>query len=72
MGIVTLWIVLGLAVLMQVGLEETVAVLSLDHPARDEDQDSGPSALYLALCLTLLVVAWPVVLMELLRGDQQR
>ena len=72
MAFVSLWLALGLVVLRQVGIEETLAVLSLDYPGLHEDPDQGPPALYLALCLTLLVVAWPVVLMELVRGDQQR
>ena len=72
MVLITLWIALGLALLMYCGIEETVALLAFDYQGQLDDSGTGAAHVYFALCLTLLVIAWPIVLMEMVRSNQQR
>ena len=72
MEVVTLWIALGMALLVYCGIEETIAVLSFDYQGQVDESGAAAAQVYFALCLTLLVIAWPVVLMEMVRGNQQR
>lgn len=67
--LITLWIALGLALLVHCGVEDTVALLAMDLAQAGEGD--GPPWL-VALCLTLLVVAWPVVMVEMVRSDLHR
>lgn len=70
--LVTLWVALGLALLVYCGIEETIALLAFDYQGQFDESGTGAAQVYFALCLTLLVIAWPVVLMEMVRGNQQR
>jgi hypothetical protein len=66
-----LWLTLGLALLVHCGVEETITHLALEMPGpRDESRAVG-SQVYFALCLTLLVLVWPVVLLEMVRGQHR-
>jgi len=68
----TFWIVLGLMVLIWSGLEDTLTSVMLECQASDGRLGLTSKRFYCALCLTLLVLAWPVVLMDLVSGGQER
>lgn len=57
-----LWLTVGLSLLMLFGIEEIVTYISLDLAEAAEDRFNSPA--YYALCLTIIVVAWPMVLLE--------
>ena len=61
MHFLMLWLTLGLCLLMHFGIEEIVTYISLDLPSSDT---RPPGPFYYALCLTLIVLAWPMVLLE--------
>lgn len=63
MPFVMLWLTLGLCLLMHFGIEEIVTYISLDVPGSGEPMQA-PGPLYYGLCLFLIVLAWPMVLME--------
>jgi hypothetical protein len=68
-----LWIVLGLTLLVWNGLDDLIALLMLDCQGQQcERMSRGVAQAYCAFCLTLLVVAWPIVLMEMSQGGQER
>ncbi|MBM3462514.1 MAG: hypothetical protein FJX76_10470 [Armatimonadetes bacterium] len=57
-----LWLTMGLSLLVLFGIEEIVTYISLDLAEASEDRFNHPA--YYALCLTIIVIAWPMVLME--------
>lgn len=63
-----LWLTMGLGVLMQCGLNETIAFLGLESEGEVEGDEA---AVYVAICLTMLVLTWPLVLLEMVRGNQR-
>lgn len=72
MGFATFWIVMGLMVLVWSGIEETIAGLMLECQAWEGRIGVASKRAYCAACLTLLVLAWPVLLVELVQGGQER
>lgn len=62
MTFLMLWLTMGLSLLVLFGIDEVVTHIALDAVEASEEPVNGP--LYFALCLTLIVVAWPVVLLE--------
>jgi hypothetical protein len=56
------WLTLGLSLLMTLGIDEIVTYIALDLAEASEERWGSPT--YYALCLTLIVLAWPMVLME--------
>ncbi|MBI3924404.1 MAG: hypothetical protein HY319_02585 [Armatimonadetes bacterium] len=65
-----LWMTMGLGVLMMCGIQETIAYLGVDY-AGGEEISEGATQVYVAFCMTLLVMIWPLVLMEMVRGGQR-
>jgi hypothetical protein len=63
MPFVMLWLTLGLCLLMHFGIDEIVTFISLDVPT-GEQPGPTPGPVYYGLCLTLIVLAWPMVLLE--------
>lgn len=61
MDFMMLWLVLGLAVVVSSGIHENLWTLGMGN--EDSPQDD---ALKGAACLTLMVMFWPFVLVELL------
>lgn len=68
----TFWIVLGLMVLIWSGIEDTVTSVMLECQTMDGRLSRTSERVYCALCLTLLVLAWPAVLVDLVSGGQER
>lgn len=68
-----LWIVLGLTLLAWNGLDDTIALLMLDCQAQ-HGEEAGLAVLqfYCAISLTLLVVAWPIVLLDMVQEGSGR
>ncbi|NDD28227.1 MAG: hypothetical protein EB084_08185 [Proteobacteria bacterium] len=62
MTFLMLWLTLGLSFLVVCGIDDVVAHVSLDPGDGDEDVPRSPE--FVALCLTLVVVAWPAALLE--------
>ena len=71
MTAVTLWIALGLTLLAWNGIEETIASLMIDFQGNGERSSEGMAQVYCALCLTLLVVVWPIVMMDMLESNRE-
>lgn len=68
MTFLTLWLTLGLSLLVLFGIDDVVAHIVMDEADACEGAGEPPHGpAYLALCLTLVVVAWPVVLLEYVR-----
>lgn len=57
-----LWLTMGLSMLVLFGIDDIVTYIALD--TADSAEESLNSPVYFALCLTLIVVAWPMVLLE--------
>jgi hypothetical protein len=57
-----LWLTIGLSLLVLFGIDEIVTYIALDLAEASEDRFNSP--VYYALCLTLIVLAWPMVLLE--------
>jgi multisubunit Na+/H+ antiporter MnhC subunit len=57
-----LWLTMGLSLLVLFGIEEIVTYIALDVAETSEERFANP--VYFALCLTIIVIAWPMVLME--------
>ncbi|MHB2021199.1 MAG: hypothetical protein ACYCW6_30060 [Candidatus Xenobia bacterium] len=62
MQFLMLWLTLGLCLLMHFGIEDIVTFISLDISSSGDQPIPGPA--YYAVCLTLIVLAWPMVLLE--------
>jgi len=59
---ITLWLTMGLAVLVVFGINEIITHIALDLADTAEERFNGP--VYFALCLMLIVIVWPIVLLE--------
>jgi len=68
-----LWVCLGVTLLAWNGLDDTIAMLMLDCSTQG-GEEASPRAVqvYCAISLTVLVVAWPVVLMDMVQGGPER
>ena len=66
-----IWITMGLGVLMMCGIQETIAYLGVDHGGGGEEISESSTQVYVAFCMTLLVMIWPLVLLELVKGGQR-
>ncbi len=64
MQFLMLWITMGLGVLVMCGVHETIASLGADAP-------ESSTSVYVAMCMTLLVMVWPLVLLEMVRPSQR-
>lgn len=62
MTFLMLWLTLGLSLLILFGIDDIITHIALDAVEAAEEPVHSP--LYFALCLTLIVVAWPMVLLE--------
>ncbi len=71
MGFVTLWMLIGLSVLVCCGLEETIAFIGFDCSLSNEEISPQVVTVYIAVCLFFIVLSWPLILMELVRGSQR-
>jgi len=68
----TFWIVLGLMVLIWSGIEDTLTSLMLDCQTWNGSLSLASKHAFCALCLTLLVLAWPIMLVDLVSGGPER
>lgn len=71
MHFVLLWLTLGLGVLIHCGIEETVTYLALDAAAKG-DETAESSTTYITVCMVLMVLMWPMVLLEMVRNNHHR
>jgi len=62
MTFLMLWLTMGLSLLVMFGIEEVVTYISLDLAEASDEHANSPA--YYALCLTVIVIAWPMVLLE--------
>lgn len=62
MPFLMLWLTLGLSLLIVFGIDDIVTHIALDLAEASEERFNSP--IYYALCLTLIVIVWPVVLLE--------
>lgn len=70
MHFVLLWLTMGLGVLIHCGIEDTVTYLALDAASRG-DETSESSTTYITVCMLLMILMWPVVLLEMVRSNQR-
>ncbi|MEW6278222.1 MAG: hypothetical protein AB1758_06345 [Candidatus Eremiobacterota bacterium] len=70
MHFVLLWLTLGMAVLIHCGIDETVTYLGLEAATKG-DETSESSQVYIGVCLALMVLMWPLVLLEMVRSNQR-
>ncbi|MGE0495400.1 MAG: hypothetical protein AB7S38_39710 [Vulcanimicrobiota bacterium] len=68
MELILIWLTLGLGVLMTCGLDETIAAVSMDV---DAEASEASKTLYGTVCLMLMVLTWPIVLLEMVRTGQK-
>jgi hypothetical protein len=61
---------MGLGVLIHCGIEDTVTYLALDAASRG-DETAESSTTYITVCMLLMVLMWPVVLLEMVRSNQR-
>jgi hypothetical protein len=59
---VMLWITIGLSLLVLFGIDDLVMYISLEPTEGAEEVPHSP--VYFALCLTIMVIVWPLILLE--------
>lgn len=62
MSFLLLWLTMGLLVLLTCGIDDIVTHISLDLAEAADERFDHP--VYYALCLSVIVVAWPMLLFE--------
>ena len=62
MTFLMLWITLGLSLLILLGIEDLVASISIELAEAEDEGLQHPA--FHALCLTFMVLAWPMLLLE--------